>query len=1167
MKASLIWHTSALALTLSVGGGGFAWAGPPRPVDRASPTTGPDGSPLSADDLKELEAMQKAVGEFESASKTYRGTVSHIVKQEYEKKRHELQARYDDQIKNIEKDEKARRADAIALFERFLAKYPNDRRWTPDVIFRLAELYFERANEEYLAAVDAAQKAADAASKDPNNANNAAAATPAPVTPDYQKTIDLYKHLISNFPDYRLIDGAEYLLGYCLGEMNKEAEARQAYLALACMNKYKALDPPPPPAPTKAKGEVGPAFVDPYKECKAIKEDSRFVPEAWTRIGEYHFDYNELELAIAAYARVLTYKDSPYFDKALYKLAWSYYRADKYPDAIKKFDELVVYSDTKKNESGKEGSDLRQEAVQYLGISFAEKDWNGDSIDDPETGLQRIESFYRGRDNEDHVRDIYVKLGDIYFDETEYLRAIEVYKRLLDKWPYHPDNPKVQDKIVLCLERMRNFEAALAARGELAKKFGKGTEWRKKNQDNKEAIDTANELAEQALVKFAVDHHKAAQALKKLALATNPPDGKKLELASKEYSQAADGYEKYLEQYTNSKNTYEYTFFYAESLYYSTRFAEAATQYEKVRDSELDNKYLEDSAFNAVKSYENLLDGQIKNGRLKYPPTPEVGKVQVTPSADGRTNVVAPLTIPDDVKKIQAAYDAFVAKVPASGRIATMAYKAAEIDFKYLHFEDARKRMEDVLAKYCKDDVSRQAGAAILASYAIENNLDKIVEWTDKVQNSQCGDKSKIDTGAIKTLQADTKFKIADRLYADKKFEDAAAAYIKLVDADPSNKSGNNDKALNNAAVCYEQVQRPASATKIYERIVNEYPKSPFVDDALFRTAVNYARFFEFDKAVVSYQRLATDPRFKDSKNRTNSMFNAAVILENDQNYDQSAKLYQAYSKDPSLKPEERADAYFHSGLIYLKNKDASKTLSTFRTYLKEYGTDPKKVIEANYHIQEACELSKDKQCVESQQKKLIALGSSVAPASDGAEYAAKAEFLAAEKELPTLEKMKLSAKPKEFAASLKKFREEVQRLQAEYTKILNYRRATWTIAAYFRIGYVEELLSKALAALLQAPCPPDVAAIQKKQERLGAPPEEFACQIYSDQLTQKIEPEVAKVDDDVVKKYQSVLDNAAKLGVSNDWTKLTRSHAHDFKPEQFPNIKDEHVDMQMEAP
>src|SRR5205085_1505554 len=164
-----------------------------------------------------------------------------------------------------------------------------DQRWSPDAIFRLAELYFERANDEYLAAAQRQQKA-DAAS---------GADTPPPPTPDYGKTVDLYRQLIERFPTYRLVDGAFYLLGYCLGEMNKEAEARQTYLALVCENHYKVNDPPPPTAASKGHGTQ-----NPYSDCRALKPDSRFVPEAWTRIGEYHFDYNELDQAIAAYSQV-----------------------------------------------------------------------------------------------------------------------------------------------------------------------------------------------------------------------------------------------------------------------------------------------------------------------------------------------------------------------------------------------------------------------------------------------------------------------------------------------------------------------------------------------------------------------------------------------------------------------------------------------------------------------------------------------------------------------------------------------------------------------------------------------------------------------------------------------------------------------------------------------
>ena len=47
------------------------------------------------------------------------------------------------------------------MFEAFLQKYPNDKRWTPDAMFRLAELYYEKSAEEFLDADEAYKKAID----------------------------------------------------------------------------------------------------------------------------------------------------------------------------------------------------------------------------------------------------------------------------------------------------------------------------------------------------------------------------------------------------------------------------------------------------------------------------------------------------------------------------------------------------------------------------------------------------------------------------------------------------------------------------------------------------------------------------------------------------------------------------------------------------------------------------------------------------------------------------------------------------------------------------------------------------------------------------------------------------------------------------------------------
>ena len=64
-----------------------------------------------------------------------------------------------------------------------------------------------------------------------------------------------------------------------------------------------------------------------------------------------------------------------------------------------------------------------------------------------------------------------------------------------------------------------------------------------------------------------------------------------------------------------------------------------------------------------------------------------------------------------------------------------------------------------------------------------------------------------------------------------------------------------------------------------------------------------------------------------------------------------------------------------------------------------------------------------------------------------------------------------------------------------------------------------------------------------------------------------EIEEKVAGVDEEAVKRYGSTLQKAGELGVSNEWTRLARVRANAYKPDVFPMVKDEHIDMQMETP
>src|SRR5882672_9160263 len=79
--------------------------------------------------------------------------------------------KYGARVKEMEAAERVERASAIARFEKFLQLYPDEPRYTPDAMFRLAELEFDQAKDS--------------------------------AEPHFDKSIAWYRALMAKFPDYR----------------------------------------------------------------------------------------------------------------------------------------------------------------------------------------------------------------------------------------------------------------------------------------------------------------------------------------------------------------------------------------------------------------------------------------------------------------------------------------------------------------------------------------------------------------------------------------------------------------------------------------------------------------------------------------------------------------------------------------------------------------------------------------------------------------------------------------------------------------------------------------------------------------------------------------------------------------------------------------------------
>ncbi|HVZ33244.1 MAG TPA: tetratricopeptide repeat protein, partial [Polyangiaceae bacterium] len=675
--------------------------------------------PPSPQQIAALAEMEKEIASFQREGAAYKDEVVSIVRREYQRQRRLRNDGYTRQIDDEEKLQDQSTSQAITLFEKFVQEYPNDPTYTPDAMFRLGELYFERSAIEFQNAMLEVMSSREKGVELPEPPKN------------FTPTIDLYRQLIQRFPDYQRIDGVYYLVGYCLNEMGEPEKARIAWLNLVCANKFSAAqtlesttneelvqkaereskNPSLTIGSVAVRASKNAPLNDPYADCTPAVRSSRFASETWLRIGEYHFDYDVtaegMDYAISAYKRVLVDPQDRNYNLALYKLAWAYYRAFRYPEAVRNFAALVEWSDQEEKRTGRAGSELRAEAVQYLAIAFAYDDWNENQVPDTQeglpSGLQRVQDPSLMPQDRPWTAEIYQALGSVWFDEAKYPQAVEIWKLALKRWPNHPKAPEVQNSIARAYTRANQQDQAMVARAALGN-YVEGSTWWNANVDHPLEQRQAEQLAEEAVVSAAVYHHQEAQRLRRLGVQDQDPE--LIKRAQEEYGLAAKGYRGYIQTYPNSPQAYELQYNLADALFWSENYDEAAREYAAVRDSNLDDKYLSESARRVVESLKRLVDMAVEKGQLEIRTEP--------PAPEGTPPRVRPVPMPQLLQRLAQARELYLARVDEPHDTEKVresyAYNNTLLLYQYGYWTHARERFRQIYETRCSGPNADETG-------------------------------------------------------------------------------------------------------------------------------------------------------------------------------------------------------------------------------------------------------------------------------------------------------------------------------------------------------------------------------------------------------------------------------------------------------------------------
>ena len=778
---------------------------------------------------------------------------------------------YQKQIDEIEKEKIKLRARGIREAEKFVTENPESK-VLDKVLMRLAELYFEKANEEFIEQMQEYEKLLEESDSSQIDYNIKEPKR------DFSKPLEIYEHVIKDFPHSNLADDAYYNKGYILEETGKIDSALHIY-------NYIINEIP----------------------------ESRYVTESLMRIAEFYFNppQNQIERAIEYYKKILDHKDSPKFDEALYRLGWSYYRINQYAEAVSYFTLLVDDIQRIKKidlEQIYSNPALRDEALEYIGICFFEHG-----------GISGAVEYLTGLNKPDYGFDILKKLGDVYLDEKEeYDSAIMAYSTLLKMYPDHQKAPEIDEKIVHCFRLQNNDRLAYLQRDKLFNLYKPGSLWWI-NHENEEIRENANQITERSLRDNITLLFQQADFSKDVDL----------------YSMAVEDCKKYLKTFPTDSSAPRIHWNMALTM--DTRlkqYDQAFEEYIKLCDLQWDTKYQRYAAENAIALAKDAVELDTTKKNILTNTEKQFGLNE----SDG--NVLSAfrfnqLELSVNEKKLIRAYNNYIKFYPHEEKTIKILANAGALYFNNNSFTQALRYLNTIVKHFPDYENINTIKYQILESYFAKGDYKSAEIVAKRIKNSADVDPEMVNMA--KRRLAESIF-LAAKVYADSADHlQAGNEYLRVVREVPDVEF--DDLSLFNAAWEYDTAKEFSRAVETYNFLIETRPESKFKFDAMNNLAMDYGELEEYKSAALTYERLSKIS--EDSVQAHDALYNSSLFFVKGEYWEDAIRINLSFvEKFPSS--EEADDMFFDIAAYYLRLDELDKANIIYGEYIDKFPNSPR---------------------------------------------------------------------------------------------------------------------------------------------------------------------------------------------------------------------------------
>ena len=205
---------------------------------------------------------------------------------------------------------------------------------------------------------------------------------------------------------------------------------------------------------------------------------SRYFDEVQFRRAEYFFTRRRYLNAENAYAGIVnTGAGSSFYELALYKLGWTFYKRELYEDALQQFIALMDHKVSVGYDFEQTGDEQErkrtEDTFRVISLSFSNLG-----------GADSMVEYFSRHGKRSYEDSVYGNLGEFYFDKRRYADAAASYNAFVGRNPFHKSAPNFHMRVIeihaaggfpsLVLDSKKTFATTYGLQAEYWKHFAPG---------------------------------------------------------------------------------------------------------------------------------------------------------------------------------------------------------------------------------------------------------------------------------------------------------------------------------------------------------------------------------------------------------------------------------------------------------------------------------------------------------------------------------------------------------------------------------------------------------------------------------------------------------------------------------------------------------------------